>query len=140
MQEWRTSMNGKSISENYFSPPNNRKRVRKAKRSTSTSRLQEDEDEYEEITDLNYILTEAEWREFLNDSPKKASEVMQQRIICSIKVGLPERQRGNIWEYLVNVKKYKSKEEHNYQYFLEADCVDNSDYTISKDIMRTFPE
>ena len=135
MREIKGSLNDKIVAEDYFS----KQTKKKNKRSTSTSRIQE-EDEYEEITDLNYILTEAEWREFLESPPKKMSETLQQRFICSIKIGLPGRQRGKIWEYLAKSKKYRDKETKSYDEFLETPNTDNTDYTISKDIMRTFPE
>lgn len=136
MKELRPSLDENLIvAEDYFGKSG----VRRQKRSTSTSRLQ-DEDEYEEIGDVNYILTEAEWREFLLKPPKKPSDTLEKRIVCSIKVGLPGRKRGQIWEYLVKVKKYKSKAPEMYLNYLEKENEDNTDYTISKDIMRTFPE
>jgi len=135
MQELRPSLNDKIVGDDYFT----NKVKRRNKKSTSTSRLQEEE-EYEEVTDLNYILTEAEWRDFLENPPKKWREIFQQRIICSIKVGLPERQRGKVWEYLVKAKKYRDKQKMTYKEYLNTPSTDNTDYTISKDILRTFPE
>ena len=76
MNEIRPSLEDKIVSEDYFSNGN----AKKSKRSTSTSRVKEEE-EYEEVSDLNYILTEAEWRAFLKNPPKKPSETLQQRII-----------------------------------------------------------
>jgi hypothetical protein len=136
MKELRPSLEDNLIvAEDYFGKSG----VRRQKRSTSTSRLQ-DEDEYEQIGDFNYILTEMEWREFLLDPPKKNSDTLEKRIVCSIKCGLPGRRRGEIWEYLVKVKKYKSKSPEMYLNFLEKESDDNTGYTISKDILRTFPE
>jgi hypothetical protein len=80
-----------------------------------------------------------EWRELLVQK-HKLSEEQQQRMIVSIKCGLPGRQRGTIWEYLVKVEKYKKKSAQTYEDFLTIENTDNTDHTIRKDIMRTFPE
>ena len=61
------------------------------------------------------------------------------RMEYSIKMGLPAEIRGIIWEYIVKVAKYKSKSPYMYQNYLASPCTDNTDYTISKDILRTFP-
>lgn len=136
MNELRPSLEEKAvISDDYFGTSG----VRRLKRSTSTSRLVDEED-YEEVSDYNYIFTEKEWREILEDPKHKLTATQEQRLICSIKVGLPGRLRGQIWEYLVKVNKYKSKSPEMYQNYLEKPNLDSTDYTISKDILRTFPE
>lgn len=134
MRELRPSIEEKAIiSDDYFGTSG----VRRPKRSTSESRFIEDE--YEEVTDVNYILTEHEWREIL-DSKTKLTAIAEQRLICSIKFGLPGRLRGKIWEFLVKVNKYKSKTPEMYSNYLAKPNNDSTDYTISKDILRTFPE
>lgn len=55
-------------------------------------------------------------------------------------MGLPGRLRGQIWEYLVKVHKYRAKSTNTYQDYLSIENTDNTDFTISKDILRTFPE
>lgn len=101
---------------------------------------EEDISEFEMVSDIQCIFTEADWREFLENPPTKLSDIQERRIIWSIKMGLPDRRRGDIWEYLVRVNKYRKKEERSYQDLLNTKDVEKIEYTISKDIMRTFPE
>jgi len=111
--------------------------VLRKKRSISASKVEEDKD-YEEITDENYVLTEDEWLDVLAQT-NKLSKIQKQRLFFSIKVGLPPKLRGRIWEFLVKVSKYKKRCHNNYSDFLSMPDVDDTEFTISKDVKRTFP-
>lgn len=126
-----------SVSDNYIGSSWVTK-FKKPKRSISTSRLDDDETEYEEITDENYVFSRDEWKDLLVQK-KKRSQVQEERLIWSIKLGLPQGLRGAIWEYLVKVEKYRSKAPEMYTNYLKKPNKDNTDFTISKDILRTFP-
>lgn len=134
MDRLRPSLEDKAtIADDYFTLDG----PKKLKKSISQNNLHEEE--FEEVTDFNYIYTEAEWREILQNSTR-LTQNEEQRLVCSIKCGLPGRLRGQIWEYLVKVNKYRSKTPEMYSNYLTKPDTDNTGFTIGKDIMRTFPD
>ena len=48
----------------------------------------------------------------------KLTKEQDERLAYSVKVGLPNEYRGQIWEFLVKVDKYKSKSELMYENYL----------------------
>jgi len=139
-QKLRGSIEKKSFEEATLSELQAQVIEESASGSKLPTKDEENISDFEMVSDIQCIFTEADWREFLENPPKELSEIQERRIIWSIKMGLPDRRRGDIWEYLVKVNKYKKKEERSYQDLLNTKDVENIEYTISKDIMRTFPE
>ena len=48
--------------------------IRRFKRSSSESKVLSDDDDFEELTDQNYMFTEEEWKQLLNSTKKKLTE------------------------------------------------------------------
>lgn len=75
----RPSLEDKAIiADDYFTLDG----PKKLKKSISQNNLHDEE--FEEVTDFNYIYTEAEWREILQNS-SKLTQNEEQRLVCSIK-------------------------------------------------------
>lgn len=109
------------------------------RRSTSQSRVKDlvDED-FEEIKEADYEYSVKEWTKLIKTGKHPEGSELE-RMEYSIKIGLPPSIRGEIWEFIVKVEKYKSKSPLMYLNYLESPNSKDVDFTISKDILRTFP-
>lgn len=77
MNQIRPSIGDKAkIADDYFSSTT----IKPLKKSTSASKLIEEEEEFEQLSDYHYIFTEKDWREILVQT-EKLSKVQEQRMI-----------------------------------------------------------